>query len=271
MNKVLQIKSKIDELESEFFNFTALYNLHIVQVKNAFNHAILKAYAPTLKEEYNIATTYSSNQNLFYFTPTKQSKTINLSTEMFQKIWKIFLKEIEILSIANSSKEFYNSFAEKEFVNVVIKRTSSANIYFKIKGKASIHSQKLEFSYKPRTLQEREFLLKNKDIWLHISSSLESKLLKNKDVIAKLKKPMVLKINPFSGSFAYRITQSLTDKIKERSLGKIDIKIVNVNENKKVVTLKLEMFIPLEFIDYMKEYIRSNTLYEVHFAKIKQV
>lgn len=270
MDKILQVKSKINNLDSEFYTFSALYNLHIIQIKNSFTNSILKAYKDTLKDEYNIATLLNTNQVVFYYTAEKKSKTINLSLKMFHNIWKLFLKDIEQLSIQNSSNEFYLSFKDKEFTRVVIKRTSSANIYFKSIDSNSLHSRNLEFSYKPRSLEEREFLLKNSDIWLHIPLTMQSKILKNKDEIARLPKPMVLKINPFSGTFTFKIVSDLTNKIRSKSSNKIDIKIVNINEIKKVVTLKTSMFMPLPFIDYIKEYVRNNTLYEVKFAHIKQ-
>ncbi|WP_294967062.1 hypothetical protein [Sulfurimonas sp.] len=270
MNKLLQIKSNIESLESEFYTFSSLYNLHIIEVKNTFSHSILEAYEDTFKDEFNVATLFNSNQIIFYYTPDKRSKIINMSLNMFHNIWKIFLKKIEAMSIVNISNEFYQSFKDKDFTSVTIKKVSSANVYFKLQETSTLHSRNLEFSYKPRNLKEREFILKNNDIWLHISSSLRSKLLNNKEKIAVLSMPMVIKTNPFSGAFTHKIVFDLTSKIKAKSSDKIDIKIVNVNEIKKIVTLKIDIFLPISFMDYIKEYVSNNTLYEVIFANIKQ-
>lgn len=79
MNGIEKIKLKITELEDEFHSISSLYNLHIIEIKNAYNNALLLAYPELFKEEYTIATISNTNQIFFYNTNNKNSKTINFS------------------------------------------------------------------------------------------------------------------------------------------------------------------------------------------------
>jgi len=266
MNGFDKIKSQVNELEDEFYSISSLYNLHIIEIKNAYNNALLSAYSEKLNEEFTLATLSSYNQVLFYNTDTKNSKTINLSLNMFSESWKIFIKDIEELAIQSSSKEFHSSFKEKSFNKANIVKTSRALIYYRLDKFHGLHGKNILFTYKPKSLQEREFLIKNDSAWLYITEKLSNKMKANADKISKLKQPVLFSTDPFNKKFTYSIVSDITNKIRKKSLSKIDIKIKNIDENERIVILNCDMFLPLAFVKYIQNYITSNTMYRMHFA-----
>jgi len=269
MSKVQEVRNKIDSLEDEFYSMSAMYNLHIIQIKESYNRSILEAYEPLLKIDYNFASTYSSNQILLYSIDKKLLKTINISIEMFHKIWKIFLKNIEKLSIKESSNYFFNSLKDNHFFNADIKQVTRKFIYLKHQNSTALFYNKIIFVYRFQNINEKDFLTKNKNVWLFTSGKMLKVIEKNKDGILKLKDPLPVKCDPFDKNFCHKISNDLLQKIKRKTNGKIDIKILNINRENKIMTLSTKIFLPKEFIEYIQNYIYENTLYETIFAKNK--
>ncbi len=269
MSKIQEVRNKLDSLDNEFYLMSAMYNLHIIQIKECYNRSIIEAYEPSLKTNYDFATTYGNNQILFYNVDDKSLKTINLSIEMFHKVWKLFLKNIEKLSIKESSDSFFNTLKDKRFFDTDIGQITRKYIYLKHKNSATIFYNKIIFVYKFKTDAERKFLSKNKNVWLFTSDKILKTIEKNKDGILKLKEPLPVKCDPFDKNFCHKITNDLLQKIRNKTNGKIDIKILNINRQNKIITLSTKIFLPMEFIQYIQNYIYENTFYETIFAKNK--
>lgn len=269
MNKTQEVRSELHSLDSEFYLMSAMHNLHIIQIKECYNRSILEAYEPSLKTNYDFATTYGNNQILFYDVDEKALKTINLSIEMFHKIWKIFLKNIEKLSIKESSTSFFNTLKDKRFFNTDIGQLTRKYIFLKHKNSTTLFYNKIIFVYRFKTDSERKFLSKNKNVWLYTSDKILKTIEKNKDKILKLKEPLPIKCDPFDKNFCHKIASDLLQKIRNKTKGKIDIKIFNINRQGKIITLSTKIFLPMEFIEYIQNYIYENTHYETIFAKNK--
>ncbi len=264
-----KIRNQIKELDDEFYSMSSLYNLHIIEVKNTFNNALLEAYLEKCSEEYTLATFLNTNQVLLYNTNSQIEKVYNFSLEMFSNTWKIFIKKIEILSISNSSKLFSSTFDDSSFLKAKIVKTTTKNIYYRLNSNTSIHTRNIHFSYKPKSIIERNFLLKKEDNWVHITDSLAHKIKSNSQEIASLKIPIVFKTNPFNSSFIHIVSSDITDRIRKKSAGKVNIKTVNINEATREVMLACDMFLPIAFMEYIKEYIYTNTLYKVNYNALK--
>jgi hypothetical protein len=269
MNKIQEIRDKLNSLDEEFYAMSAMYNLHIIQIKECYNKSILEAYEPQLKDKYDFVTTYSSNQVVFYSIDNKFLKTINLSIEMFHKSWKIFLKNIEKLSIKESSKSFYYSLKDKRYFNTAIGQATRKYLYLKHANSNALFYNKIIFVYKFQNDKERNFLTKNENIWLFTSEKMLHAIDANKEKILQMKEPLPIKCDPFDKNFSHKITMDLLQKIKKKTNGKIDIKILNINRKSKIITLSTKVFLPMEFIKYIQNYIYENTLYESIFAKNK--
>ncbi|WP_457748567.1 hypothetical protein [Sulfurimonas sp.] len=269
MSKLQEVRNKLSSLDEEFYSISAMYNLHIVQLKACYNNSILEAYEPLLKIKYDYVTTYSDNQIVFYSIDDKRLKTINLSIEMFHKIWKLFLKNIEKFSIQEASKSFYNQIKDERFLNTVIGQTTRKYLYLKHKNSSALFYNKIVFVYKFKNDRERDFLKNNQNIWLFTSDEMLNVILKNKDKIIGLKEPLPIKCDPFNKNFCHKIVSDLLKKIRGKTNGKIDIKILNINRQNKILTLSTKVFLPMEFIQYIQNYIYENTLYETIFAKNK--
>ncbi len=269
MNKFEETIKKIDELEEEFYILSSLYNLHIIELKSIYSHAILEAYSSLLKDDYNVATLIKNNQILFYYTAEKKYKTVNISEKMFHKIWKIFIKKIEKVSIKHSSNEYYEKLKNSDFINVVIEKTTGKVIYFKEKNITPMFSKNLVFAYKPQSKEEKLFILKNKEIWIPLSRSAKHKIKQNTDLLSKQNQRIVVNVDLFSADFAHKILNNLLEKIATKSNNKLKIKIISRSRDKKLITLSSNIFIPLSFIEYIREYLFTNTLYGLRLVDAK--
>jgi len=201
MTKIQEVKQKVNSLEDEFYSISAMYNLHIIQLKNCYNQSILEAYEPYLRETFDYVTMHNNNQVLFYSIDEKYLKTINLSIEMFKKIWHKFLKNIEKLSIKESSKVFYNGLKDEQFLKTEIGQCTRKYIFLKHNETTSLFFNKLVFVYRFKTKKEQNFLKNNANIWLYMSKKMLNTILKNKEEIVNLKKPLPIKCDPFDKNF----------------------------------------------------------------------
>ena len=196
LNAVDKVRQKLSELDSELYALSSLYNLHFIQTKNIYINSILEAYKKTNKDDYNIASILGENQVLLYNTRKKKSLVVNLSLKIYGSIWKIFIRDIEKLSIINSANEFYRKFKSRDFMQVIVIKATSNIIYFKAKDSTSFQNKKITFSYKTRSLEERHFLLENDKIWIHSSSVFVWMILLNTSISCV----NLLSLNRFSSS-----------------------------------------------------------------------
>ena len=269
MNKTEEISSQIKTLNKEFDVLTSLYNLHIIEIKNCFINSIIEAYSDFTKDKYNTATILNNNQITFYNTQNQEFKTINLSLKNFQLIWNLFLKNIEIISLKNTSKEFYNTLKSKDFMKVSIDRKTRRYFYFHITDKNLLLVNKVILRYYIRSKEEVDFIKNNDNLWIFMSQKILSKLNHNTISIKNNSKTITIDCSPFNKKFIYKVSQDLLNKIRDKTKNKINIKVVNINSDLKIVILKVNFFLPLEFIQYINNYIYTNTLYKVKFARIK--
>lgn len=262
-------KSSIQALNDELEPLSMIYNIHIITLKNLFNKSILEYFNEELEAKYDTVTLLNNHQICLYEIDRKYFKTINLSLKIYKTIWSLFSKKIERESILNTTKEFFNTFTDKDFIPTSIYKISRKYIYLKHKDNTNYLFNRIKYKYTIKSKEEREFFLNHSTIWLYTPGLIIDQTKKKKDEIVNSKSLVEIKCNPFSNRLAVKLVNDITSKIRAKTNGKIDINIISVSEKNRKIVLKTDMFIPIDFINYIDNYIYTNSLFGVVFAKKK--
>ena len=261
MNKTVEAKNSITMLKSEISDIALLYNMHKLEVQSIFNKALVLTYS--LDPYEHIAALGENNQILFYSVKEKKIKIINLSLVKYKLFYKKFIKLVAEKNAINITNEFYRSLSKSNFQKVQIEKLTNRKVILEVHDKSHPIAKNISFEYKILTRDEYNFISSQKDIWIYSSQEHLKKLLKNKNY---LDKKINIKCDIFDHRLVKKMADNVTKKILKNTKGKMAMKVSYANRKSKVLHIKSNMYITKQFIEYIQEYIYTNTLYEVNFV-----
>jgi len=255
-----ELKNKLVNLQKEFNELASLYDLHIIEVINIFHASLLEAYNysfETFLVELNI-----KNQIIFYNTLEKKEVIYNFSKQKFGSIYKIFNKKLQIKSDSNLLSSFYSALSNTEYLELKIFKRTRNYVYL-----MPVHNNRINkninFKFKIASKIHELYTKQHDTFWIKLSISNIDKI-KYQNI---LKEKILLECNLIDYKINKKLIEHFFSKIFTKSNEKIGLSIKFYNPKSNTIHVTCNSFIPKLFINYIEQYILTNTTYKVNFLK----